>query len=106
MGLKTTNYTIEELGITLPNAYAYISNLSVYGEKGRADFVVQTSRDSAIKLQPLKTVSIEFDVDRNENPLVTAYRYAKNIRTYQKGIHTMTETMPFYGWEDDFYYNA
>lgn len=102
MGLKTTNYTIEEIGLTLPEAYAYIRSLNVYGEKCTAEFVIQSSREKAIKLSALKNVTIEFDVNRNESPFVTAYNLAKSVRIYKKGYHTVTEEMPFYGWQDDF----
>lgn len=101
MGLKKTNYTIEELGLTLPEAYAYIRNLYVYGDKGNAEFVIQASRENAINLHPLKTVNIEFDVNRNESPYVTAYNKAKRVHTIQRGDKTITREMPFHGWTDD-----
>lgn len=102
MGLKTKNYTIEENGLLLPEAYAYIRNISVYGDRGTAEFVVQSSREKAIDLVALKTVHIDFDVNRNESPFVTAYNIAKSEVTVRKGAHTMIKQMPFYGWEDDF----
>lgn len=105
MGLKKQNYTIEEIGVTLPEAYAYIRNLYVYGDKGNAEFVIQASRENAIKLNPLKTVNIEFDVNRNESPYVTAYNKAKSVKTIQMGDKTITHTMPFYEWQDDFHYD-
>ena len=105
MGLKKTNHTIEELGLTLPNAYATIRTLNIYGDNGTAEFVVQSTRENCFKLQPLKTVFVEFDVNRNENPYVTAYNKAKSIFTYKKGEHTMMQEMPFYGWEDDYHYD-
>lgn len=101
MGFKKQNYTIEEIGVTLPEAYAYIHNLYVYGDKGNAEFVIQASRENAINLQPLKTVSIEFDVNRNESPYITAYKLAKSAHTIQRGDKIITYEMPFYGWEDD-----
>lgn len=105
MGLKTTNYIIEENGLLLPEAYAYIRSISVYDGKGTAEFVVQSSREKAISLLSLKTVNIEFEVNRNENPFITAYNLAKSIRVKNKGNHTYTEAMPFYGWQDDLYYD-
>ena len=101
MGLKTKNYTIEEIGLTLPEAYAVIRNLNVYGENGNADFAIQASREKAIALAPLKTVHLEFTVNRNESPYVTAYNHAKSLLTERRGMHTITREMPFYGWEDD-----
>ena len=101
MGLKTRNYTIAENGLTLPEAYAVIRNLNVYGERGNAEFAIQASREKAINLAPLKTVHLEFTVNRNENPYVTAYNLAKSTRDLTIGEHTVTKKMPFYGWEDD-----
>lgn len=102
MGLKRKNHTIEEIGLTLDEAYAFIRNMNIYGDKGNAEFVIQQSRENAINLAPLKTVYIEFDVNRNESPYVTAYNLAKSEQTKQRGRHTVTERMPFYGWEDDY----
>lgn len=104
MGLKTKNYTITENGLTLPEAYAVIRNMNIYGENGNAEFAIQASRENAINLAPLKTVHLEFKVNRNESPYVTAYNLAKSEQTKQRGHHTITERMPFYGWEDDFSY--
>lgn len=101
MGLKTTNYTIEENGLLLPEAYAYIRNLNVYGDRGTAEFVVQANRDKAVSLAPLKTVYVEFEVNRNESPFVTAYNLAKSEVIERRGTHTVTRRMPFYGWTDD-----
>ena len=101
MGLKTTNYTIEENGLLLPEAYAYIRNLYVNGEVGNAEFVVQASREKAVNLAALKIVRIKFTVNRNESPFVTAYNHAKSVYTLQKGDKTITHEMPFYGWQDD-----
>ena len=105
MGLKKQNYTIEEIGVTLPEAYAYIRNLYVNGGNGHAEFVIQASREKAIALAPLKTVHIEFDVNRNESPYITAYKIAKSIHTIQRGDKTITHAMPFYEWQDDLHYD-
>lgn len=101
MGLKKQNHTIEELGLTLPTAYAYIRNLYINGEHGVADFAIQATRDKAIGLTPLKTVSIEFKVNRDENPYKTAYNFAKSVITEQRREKTIRHEMPFYGWTDD-----
>lgn len=102
MGFKRTNYKIEEIGLTIPEAYAVIKNINIYGEKGTAEFAIQTSRENAIKLAPLKTVYIDFKANRNESPYVTAYNLAKSLQTEKRGAHTVTHEMPFYGWTDDF----
>lgn len=101
MGLKKRNYTIKTNGVSLPEAYACIKNIQIFGERGRAEIYVQASRDNAISLAPLEVVTIMFDVDRNESPYVTAYNKAKSIVTREVEGKTLTHEMPFYGWEDD-----
>jgi hypothetical protein len=102
MGLKKYNCTIEEIGLTLPEAYAFIRKLNVNGEEGHAEFVIQASREKAINLSPLKTVHIYFKVNRDESPYVTAYKVAKSEQTIQLEYETKTVKMPFFGWQDDF----
>lgn len=105
MGLKTKNYTIEEIGITLPEAYAVIDNIHIEGDRGSAEFVIQANRDNAFALDPIKRVYVPFTVNRNENPYHTAYTAAKGIKTTTVRNKTVEEKMPFYGWDDDFYYS-
>ena len=102
MGLKTRNYTIEESGLTIPEAYAIIKNLSVKGEDAYVEMVVQTSRENALNLAPLQTVKFNCRVNRNENPFVTAYNFSK--RKFEKHLpneEVREEYNPFYGWDDD-----
>lgn len=103
MGFKTTNYTIKSNGLTLPEAYAAIRNLDICGANGVARFAIQTSREKALDkdLEPLATISIKFDVNRNENPYTTAYNLAKSIVTVTKESYSKSYEMPFHGWEDD-----
>ena len=105
MGLKTKNYTIEEIGITLPEAYAVIKNLWVEGDRGNAEFAIQANRDNAFALEPIKRIHIPFTVNRNESPYKTAYTVAKGTqRVRVNGMfgNTVEQPMPFHGWEDDF----
>ena len=107
MGLKINNYKVKNRGITLPEAYAIINRLTVSGNSGYAEFYIQSSRDNSLKLQPIDTVRVDFKVNRNESPYITAYRQAKaqkEIRKYnaeKKEFETVIENAPFYGWEDD-----
>lgn len=101
MGFKRTNYTIKSNGLTLPEAYAFVKNIYINGEKGKAEFVIQASREDAINLEPLETVKITFKVNRNENPYTTAYNHAKSVVTVEREGRVTTHTMPFYGWTDD-----
>ena len=107
MGLKTTNYEVKDLGITLPNAYAILKDIRVVDDRGLATFSVQSARDTARTLKPVETVAVEFDFDRNENPVVTAYKAVKGTkrqfvfdaerRCYKEEV----VPQPLNGWEDD-----
>ena len=107
MGFKTNNYEVKKLGIVLPEAYAIISRLTVSGNSGFAEFAIQSTRDNSLKLQPIETVRVDFKVDRNESPYITAYRQAKaqkegvryNYETHKEEKVLINE--PFYGWSDD-----
>ena len=107
MGLKKTNYEINELGVTLPEAYAMVKDLEIRGKQAVAKIAVQQSRDFALNKTPIVSVTIRFTVDRNENPYETAYKIAKSTTT-RKALNPETHKleyktvyMPFYGWEDD-----
>jgi len=107
MGLKTVNYEVKSLGITLPNAYALLKDIKINDATGIATFVVQSTREMALKMKPIETVKIEFAFDRTKNPVETAYITAKGKRietvadeqTWQ--ATTKEVNQPFYGWEDD-----
>ena len=57
MGLYKENYESKKLGITLPRAYAYITDfkLKESGGKtyGRAIFAIQTSREACVEKEPM-----------------------------------------------------
>lgn len=107
MGLKTTNYTIKELGITLPNAYALLKDIKVVDNRGVATFNVQSTRETATELKPIETVAVEFVFDRTENPVETAYKAVKGTREdwiydEEKDCYVKQPVpQPLYGWEDD-----
>lgn len=128
MALKKTNYELKELGIVLPEAYAFIHRIEcdryaetitkeVNGEvvtsqvdklKGVAEFYVQNApRESAMGLKPFERYIVHFTCKANENPMAAAYIEAK-------GTHTVKEYNPetreyediekpniFNRWEDD-----
>lgn len=107
MGLKTTNYEIKKLGITIPTAYAIIRNIEIHGSVGKAEFVIQATRDLASTKQPLDKFYLDFPVNRNENPYITAYNKAKGttekVKKDKKTKNLIYEYIPniLYGWEDD-----
>ena len=128
MALKKTNYELKELGIVLPEAYAFIHRIEcdryaetveseVNGEvttqqvdklKGVAEFYVQNApRESAMGLKPFERHIVHFTCKANENPMAAAYIEAK-------GTHIVKEYNPetreyedvekpniFNRWEDD-----
>ena len=112
MGLYKENYERKKLGITLPKAYAYITDfkLKELGGKtyGRAIFAIQTSREACIKKEPIEEVILEsVELDRNKNVLTQVYDKMKEGSTEQiedpitHEVKTVVSGMPFYGWSDD-----
>ena len=106
MGLKRTNYEVKNMGVILPKAYAYIRDMDIRGNKGEATIVVQACRETAICKKPFEERTIKFDVNREENPYITAYRAAKTQKAvvYNKDTEKFEEKQVegvFHGWEDD-----
>ena len=109
MGLKTTNYEVKKLGIVLPTAYAIIKDLYIKGEYARADFVIQANRTATSEKEPLEIVKVEFALNRNESPFITAYKTAKG-QHYENKYNEETKQVEkvvvnnsiFYGWQDDY----
>lgn len=88
MGLKTTNYEVKDLGVTLPTAYAQITSI-ISDRKGNAcaQFAVQQSRDDIEVKNDIERLSISYMVDKSKPLYEQLYDVAK------KTI--------FDGWEDD-----
>ena len=112
MGLKTTNYEIKKTGITLPQAYAIVKDLTVKGTSGFAIIAVQSSRENCEKvvkgkMQALEEVRIDFTVNRDTNDRATAYEKAKGQREVRQWneetqqAETVLVNEPFYGWDND-----
>ena len=113
MGLKTTNYEVEKLGITLPQAYAIIGEMQIAKSgSGFAKMYVQATRDAALKLQPLEEKRIDFKWDRKQDIATCVYETAKQkkIRKERTGEFAADGTPieveivlneQFFGWEDD-----
>lgn len=109
MGLKTKNFEVKELGITLPEAYAVVDLIKIEGESGYALIKVQTSRENALNnsLKPFYEERIDFVVERNENPYETVYKKAKEPKITVRynpttnGFDSMEEESVFASWEDD-----
>lgn len=114
MGLKTTNYEVKDKGIILPEAYALIRDIEINGDLGIATIVVQQSRELAVNKAPFEEHTIQFKVNRNENPYETAYAKAKakivrnelidkEVDGENKKVFVVKEyPNKFTDWEDDF----
>lgn len=112
MGLKTTNYEVKKLGITLPEAYAIVKDLEVRGTSGYAIIAVQSSRENAKKvvsgqMQALEEKRVDFTVNRETNDRATAYALAKIAKTTRRmnretrQMETIVIDPMFSGWDDD-----
>lgn len=88
MGLKTTNYEVKSFGITLPEAYARLTNISI-DLTGRAlgVFEVHQNREDITKSQALERLHINTVIDK-ELPVHS-----------QLYIKAKEELFP--NWEDD-----
>ena len=97
MALKTTNYEIKEMGITLPEVVALVE---VDTEKQTATFKIGVSRQAILDGKVVKTRKISVPFNRNENPYETAYNYAKGVRYEEYDGQTYEVKGILYGWED------
>lgn len=102
MGLKKTNYEVKDYGVTLPQAYAVITGMTIHDGEGRAEFSIQATRDSAFNLLSYEKRIVDFKyTDRTQNPYVVAYHAAKETRVGNEFGVEKEYKMPFWDWEDD-----
>ena len=88
MGLKTNNYTVSTLDVTIPTAYAIVSDLYVdKSGNGKAVFEIQQSRENALGLAPLESVEVNFTADKTGKVYEQAYAAGK--------------AQKFSAWQDD-----
>lgn len=108
MGLKTTNYEVKKLGITLPNAYAVIGKVEMNERgSGYAEMIIQATRDNALKLQAIDTKRVDFTWDRKKSIAECIYEAAKVEKTSRRMNRetremeeVVVDTM-FKDWVDD-----
>lgn len=88
MGLKTTNYEMKYLGVTLPEVYARLTHLNIDIE-GQAFgiFEIHQNRESFSQTRPLDIQHFNCRIDKNENIYEQMYINAKK--------------QLFPNWEDD-----
>jgi hypothetical protein len=108
MGLTTENYVSKSTGITLPVAYAVLTNLIVETDnRARAIFAIQSSREATKQFKAIDKVEVHFTWDRKTDPAKQAYETAKTeVKTVEKynekgEPYTEVEYGTLYGWEDD-----
>lgn len=87
MGLKTTNYLIQEKGITIDTAYAKIGSIYINGNKATANFAIQQSREQTESLDALEYKSVSCVIDK-EKPL-------------HEQMYVKAKEEVFKDWEDD-----
>lgn len=88
MGLKTTNYNVKDYGITLPQAYARVSNIFVNIDGiVSATFEIQQSREDIGFKSSLDRIYFECEIDKEQPLYKQVYEKAKNEL--------------FFDWEDD-----
>lgn len=87
MGFKTKNYKIEELNITIDNAYARISTLTIVDHKAYATFNIQQDRESTESLPSLELVTFSCVIN-------------KNLPVHEQVYNKAKESL-FTNWEDD-----
>lgn len=110
MGLKTYNYKSKSLGITLPEAYAVLTNLIIQKDnRARAIFAIQTSREAVETLNAVDTADVFFVWDRKTDPAKMAYEKAKTQVTVENVYNEeeddtiqVTTYGLLYGWQDDY----
>lgn len=88
MGLKTLNYLIPDLGLTIPTAYCKVTRLDInkYG-KVMAYAEIQQTRDDCENRMPLQVIGFNFINN-------------KVINVFEQAYITLKETI-LTGWEDD-----
>ena len=88
MGLKTTNYNVQSYNLTLAEAYAQITNLSIDKDGyASAIFEVQQTRNDISNSTPLETYFFNCAIDKDLPVHKQVYEAAK------------LELFP--SWEDD-----
>ena len=88
MGLKTTNYEIEKFGITIPEAYARLTNISIdLAGNAFGTFEIHQNREDIVASQALDKVYLDTIID-------------KDLPVHSQ-LYTVAKENLFVGWEDD-----
>lgn len=88
MGLKTTNYKVEDYNLILPTAYAKITNIEITPDgDASATFAIQQTREDVDNNTPLAELRLDCRID-------------KKLPIYEQ-IYTISKIFMFKDWEDD-----
>lgn len=88
MGLKTTNYEIKKFGITLPTAYARLTNVSIdVNGEAFGVFEIHQERDDLTTSEALDRIHLTTTIN-------------KDLPIHSQ-IYTKAKTEIFTDWEDD-----
>ena len=88
MGLKTTNYKVEDYNLVLPTAYAKITNIEISPDGDAfTTFAIQQTREDISNNKPLIELRLDCKID-------------KSLPIYEQ-IYTISKAIMFKNWEDD-----
>lgn len=88
MGLKSHSYRVEEFGLTIPLAYAKITDIVIDAHgNASATFAIQQSRDKVDTTAPLEEKRLDCVIN-------------KDLPIYEQ-IYNISKIMMFKNWEDD-----
>lgn len=88
MGLKTTNYKVQQYDLVLSDAYAKITDITIdHAGNATATFAIQQSRDAVSKSAPLMEMRLDCKIN-------------KDLPVYEQ-IYTLSKVFMFKDWEDD-----
>ena len=103
--LKKYNYYCENTGEIMPVAYAVVQVNTI---TNTATFYIASSREKALEKKAVEVVKINCGFNRTENPLVTAYIFAKGqdkeliFNEETKKYEEVVTNRHFFDWQDEY----
>lgn len=66
MGLKTTNYEVKDFGITIPEAYARLTNVNINVDgEAFGTFEIHQTREDLGEVNPLERIHINYIINKD-----------------------------------------
>ena len=88
MGLKTTNYEVKKFNITIPEAYARLTNISIdVNGEAFGVFDIHQTRESLANSSPLESIQVNYMIN-------------KDLPIHSQ-IYLKAKDEIFVDWEDD-----